>query len=107
MTAIDTLTPDAIAARLSGRPEERAAFVREAADAGVVTVNAATKTLTRSIPDYWRFDARASYKLTDHIDLSVNAQNVTNKTYFSQTYTSHFASIAAGRTVFGTVNLRF
>jgi catecholate siderophore receptor len=75
--------------------------------AGVVTVNAATKTLTRSIPDYWRFDARASYKLTDNIDLSVNAQNVTNKTYFSQTYTSHFASIAAGRTVFGTVNLRF
>ncbi|MBC3940874.1 TonB-dependent siderophore receptor [Sphingomonas albertensis] len=75
--------------------------------AGVVTVNAATKVLTRSIPDYWRFDARASYKLTDNIDLSVNAQNVTNKTYFSQTYTSHFASIAAGRTVFGTVNLRF
>ncbi len=75
--------------------------------AGVVTVNAATKVLTRSIPDYWRFDARASYKLTDTIDLSVNAQNLTNKTYFSQTFTSHYAAIAAGRTVFGTVNLRF
>ena len=74
---------------------------------GVVTVKAATKTLTRSIPDYWRFDARASYKLTDNIDLSVNAQNVTNKTYFSQTFTSHYAAIAAGRTIFGTVNLRF
>jgi catecholate siderophore receptor len=75
--------------------------------AGAVSVNPATKVLTRSIPDYWRFDARASYKLTDNVDISVNAQNVTNKTYFSQTYTSHFASIAAGRTVFGTVNLRF
>ncbi len=75
--------------------------------AGAVSVNPATKVLTRSIPDYWRFDARASYKLTDNVDVSVNAQNVTNKTYFSQTYTSHFASIAAGRTVFGTVNLRF
>ncbi|MCK8457879.1 MULTISPECIES: TonB-dependent receptor [Sphingomonas] len=75
--------------------------------AGVVTVNAATKVLTRSIPDYWRFDARASYKLTDNVDLSVNAQNVTNKTYFSQTFTSHYAAIAAGRTIFGTVNLRF
>jgi catecholate siderophore receptor len=74
---------------------------------GVVTVKAATKTLTRSIPDYWRFDARASYKLTDTIDLSVNAQNVTNKTYFTQTFTNHYAAIAAGRTVFGTVNLRF
>ncbi|MGU3389749.1 tetratricopeptide repeat protein [Sphingomonas sp. M1A8_2b] len=40
MTAIDTLTPDAIAARLSGRPEERAAFVREAADAGVAEAQA-------------------------------------------------------------------
>ncbi|KQN08345.1 TonB-dependent receptor [Sphingomonas aurantiaca] len=75
--------------------------------AGVVSVNAATKILTRSIPDYWRFDARASYKLTDNIDLSVNAQNVTNKTYFTQTFTNHYAAIAAGRTVFGTVNLRF
>ena len=35
------------------------------------------------------------------------AQNVTNKTYFSQTFTSHYAAIAAGRTIFGTVNLRF
>ena len=40
MTAIDTLTPDAIAARLSGSPEERAAFVREAADAGVAEAQA-------------------------------------------------------------------
>ncbi len=75
--------------------------------AGVVTVTPATKVLTRSTPGYWRFDARASYKLTDMIDLSVNAQNVTNKTYFSQTYASHYATLAAGRTVFGTVNLRF
>ncbi len=75
--------------------------------AGIVTVNPATKVLTRSTPDYWRFDARATYKLTDTVDLSVNAQNVTNKAYFTQTYTSHFAAIAPGRTVFGTVNLRF
>jgi len=40
MTAIDSLTPDAIAARLSGSPEERAAFVREAADAGVAEAQA-------------------------------------------------------------------
>ncbi|RXD02425.1 sel1 repeat family protein [Sphingomonas sp. UV9] len=40
MTAIDTLSPDAIAARLSGSPAERAAFVREAADAGVAEAQA-------------------------------------------------------------------
>ncbi|WP_031393926.1 tetratricopeptide repeat protein [Sphingomonas sp. STIS6.2] len=40
MTALDTLSPDAIAARLSGSPEDRAAFVREAADAGVAEAQA-------------------------------------------------------------------
>ncbi len=90
--------------QIGGYADNRTATQTEA---GVVTVNAATKVLTRSIPDYWRFDARASYKLTDTIDLSVNAQNLTNKTYFTQTFTNHYAAIAAGRTVFGTVNLRF
>lgn len=40
MTALDTLSPDDIAARLSGTPAERAAFVREAAAAGVAEAQA-------------------------------------------------------------------
>ncbi|MDQ2892752.1 MAG: TonB-dependent receptor [Pseudomonadota bacterium] len=75
--------------------------------AGVVTVIPATKVLYREIPGYWRFDARASYALSDHVALSVNAQNLTDKTYFTQAYTSHYASIAAGRTVFGTIGVSF
>jgi catecholate siderophore receptor len=75
--------------------------------AGVITVTPATKVLYRMIPSYWRFDARASYKLTRNIQLSVNAQNLTDKVYFSQVYTSHYASIASGRTIFGTVEFKF
>jgi catecholate siderophore receptor len=75
--------------------------------AGVVTVTPATKVLYRMIPSYWRFDARASYKLTRNIQLSVNAQNLTDKVYFNQVYTSHYASIATGRTVFGSVEFKF
>jgi len=75
--------------------------------AGAVTVNPATKTLYREIPGYWRFDARASFDLSRNVTLSVNAQNLTDKVYFSQAYASHYATIAAGRTVFGTVNLKF
>ena len=71
------------------------------------TLNAATKVLFREVPSYWRFDARASVALTDHVELSVNAQNLTNKAYFNQAYASHYASIAPGRTVFGTVQLKF
>ncbi|MGN6279888.1 MAG: TonB-dependent receptor [Sphingomonas sp.] len=74
---------------------------------GTVTVTPATKTLYREIPSYWRFDARIAYQLTDHIGLSVNAQNLTNKAYFTQAYASHYATIAPGRTVFGTVEVTF
>ena len=75
--------------------------------AGVVTVNPATVVLYREVPDYWRFDARASYDVAPHVTLSVNAQNLTDKAYFSQAYASHYATIAPGRTVFGTVKLGF
>ncbi|WP_116091001.1 TonB-dependent receptor [Sphingomonas crusticola] len=75
--------------------------------AGVVTINPATTILARSIPSYWRFDARASYKLDKHIELSVNAQNLTNKRYFNQAYASHYASVAPGRTVFGTLSVDY
>jgi catecholate siderophore receptor len=75
--------------------------------AGVVTIVPATTVLARAIPGYWRFDARAAYKFTKQIALSVNAQNLTNKRYFSQAYTSHYATIAPGRTVFGTLSFSY
>ena len=75
--------------------------------AGVVTINPATVVLARSVPAYWRFDARAGFKLTSHVDLSVNIQNLTNKRYYSQAYSSHYATIAPGRTAFGTVAVHF
>ncbi|THD37422.1 MAG: TonB-dependent receptor [Sphingomonas sp.] len=75
--------------------------------AGVVTVTPATKTLARGIDGYWRFDAQARYQLTKNIGISVNAQNLTNKTYFSSAFTNHYATIAPGRTVFGTVEFQF
>ncbi|SDA31007.1 TonB-dependent siderophore receptor [Sphingomonas sp. NFR15] len=75
--------------------------------AGVVTVTPATTVLSRGIPDYWRFDLNAQYKLTRNLQVSVNVQNLTDKVYFTQAYASHYATIAAGRTVFGTVTAKF
>ncbi|MEZ0244901.1 MAG: TonB-dependent receptor [Sphingomonas sp.] len=75
--------------------------------AGVITVNPATKVLVRSIPSYWRFDLRAGYKFSDTIELSVNVQNVTDKAYFTQAYTSHYAAIAPGRSAFATIAVKF
>lgn len=59
-------------------------------------------TIVRSVPSYWRFDATAAVDVTDNAELRVNAQNLTNKRYYDRTYTTHFVSIAPGRSVFGT-----
>lgn len=75
--------------------------------AGVVTVVPATKVISRTIPEYWRFDARLGYKVTDQIELSVNVNNVTDETYFTQAYTSHYATIAPGRSAFATLGFKF
>ncbi len=75
--------------------------------AGVVTVVPATAIIARSVPSYWRFDARAAYKINDQIDLAVNVQNVTNKRYFAQAYSSHYAVIAPGRMGFVTLNVKY
>jgi len=75
--------------------------------AGVITVTPATTVLTRGVPSYWRFDAQAKYQITQNVSLSVNAQNLTNKIYYSQAYASHYATIAPGRTVFGTLGVKF
>lgn len=74
---------------------------------GVVTVKPADKFLARGIDGYWRFDAQARFALTKNIAVSVNGQNLTNKIYFSQTFTNHYATIAPGRTVFGSVEFKF
>jgi catecholate siderophore receptor len=73
----------------------------------MVTINPATSVIARSIPSYWRFDARAAYRLSPHVALSVNAQNLTDKRYFSQAYSSHYATVAPGRTVFGTLSFEY
>jgi len=75
--------------------------------AGVVTVSPATRTLYRMVPGYWRFDARIAYKIDKNWEISANVQNLTDKTYFNQVYTSHYASIAPGRSAFATVSFKY
>ncbi|KEQ53938.1 TonB-dependent receptor [Sphingobium chlorophenolicum] len=75
--------------------------------AGVVTVSPATRIIARSVPSYWRFDARASYEFDERIGLSVNIQNLTNKTYFSQAFSNHYATMAAGRSAFATLSVKY
>lgn len=91
--------------RVFGGYADNRAAVQNAA--GVVTVTPATKVIARSVPSYWRFDARVGYKINEQLDVSVNVNNVTDKAYFNQTYTSHYASIAPGRSAFATLNFKY
>ncbi|MFC6339291.1 TonB-dependent siderophore receptor [Pseudomonas sp. CCM 7891] len=59
------------------------------------------------VPSYTRYDAMASYKLTKNVDLQLNVQNLTDKTYYDKAYASHFANQAAGRTALLTTSFHF
>ncbi len=67
----------------------------------------ASATITRSIPGYWRFDGTASAKINDRVSLRVNVQNIFDKRYYDRTYTTHFVNIAAGRSAFATLSLKY
>lgn len=64
-------------------------------------------TITRSIDGYWRFDATASAKLTENVSLRANVQNVANTKYYDKTYSTHFATVAPGRSAFATLSLKY
>jgi catecholate siderophore receptor len=51
------------------------------------------------IPDYWRFDAMAAYKVTRNFTLQLNVYNLTNEYYFDSAAGAGYAIPGAGRYV--------
>ena len=62
---------------------------------------------TRSVDDYWRFDAMASYELTPNWSLQLNVNNLTDERYYERIYSTHMATVAAGRSVIGSLKFRY
>lgn len=62
---------------------------------------------TKWVPDYWRFDAMASYKLTESVDFRLNINNIFDETYYDKPYTNHMAGVAPGRVALLTTNFKF
>ena len=60
----------------------------------------------QSADSYWRFDAMASYRLTENVDLRVNVLNITDEEYFDGLQ-SQKAIIAPARTVLFTTDVKF
>lgn len=59
------------------------------------------------VPSYWRFDAMASYQVTENVALQVNVLNFTDKSYFDRAYTTHMATVAPGRSALFSMNVKF
>jgi len=64
-------------------------------------------TNTYSVPSYWRYDAMASWKVSDAIDLQLNLQNLTDERYAVKPFTTHMVQIAAGRTALVKLNVKY
>ncbi|HEX2886444.1 TonB-dependent siderophore receptor [Vineibacter terrae] len=64
---------------------------------------------TAHIPGYWRFDAMASYKITENVDVRLNVLNLTNKLYYDALYRSAtpFAYVGPGRSALLTTAFKF
>lgn len=48
-----------------------------------------TTGLLKEAPAYWVFNAMAKRKLTEHLDLQINVNNITNRYYYDQLHPAH------------------
>lgn len=63
--------------------------------------------LIKGIPGYTRFDAMVSYQINKMAKAQLNVYNLTDKEYYSSTYSTHYASIGAGRSAVASLKLAF
>lgn len=61
----------------------------------------------RVIPGYVRYDAMAAYRINGNLDVRLNLLNLTNKYYFTSTYSSHYATVGAGRAAILSLNAKY
>jgi catecholate siderophore receptor len=61
---------------------------------------------TQYVPDYWRFDAMTSYRITPSALLQLNVYNITDEFYYAQYYGGH-AVPAPGRSASLSLRVRW
>ncbi|MFT4251415.1 MAG: TonB-dependent receptor [Caulobacter sp.] len=71
------------------------------------TNSANTTNAFKWVPDYWRFDANASYQINANLMARLNIQNLTDEVYYTQAYPTHYATIAPGRSAVLSLNAKF
>ncbi|CAN5258063.1 TonB-dependent siderophore receptor PiuA [soil metagenome] len=59
------------------------------------------------VPGYWRFDAMASYRVNRNVTVQLNVQNLGDRRYFDRAFTTHMATVAAGRSAVLSASLAY
>jgi len=66
-----------------------------------------TSTPPKRVPDYVRFDADAAWQVSDSTRLRLNVLNLTDETYYTRAYSSHYAALGPGRQYLLSADLFF
>lgn len=66
-----------------------------------------TSVPAKRVPDYWRFDADAAWQVSESTRLRLNVLNLTDETYYTRAYTSHYAALGPGRQYLLSADLFF
>ena len=62
--------------------------------------------LVKEVPGYWVFNAMASHRLTEHIDLQVNVNNIANRYYYDELHPAHIV-LGPGRSALIGLKFKF
>ena len=62
--------------------------------------------LVKEVPGYWVFNAMAKHRLTEHVDLQANINNIANRYYYDQLHPAHIV-LGPGRSALIGLKFKF
>ncbi len=65
-----------------------------------------TTGLVKEVPGYWVFNAMAKHRLTEHLDLQVNVNNIANRYYYDALHPAHIV-LGPGRSALAGLKFKF
>ncbi|HEY4664419.1 MAG TPA: TonB-dependent receptor, partial [Comamonas sp.] len=73
----------------------------------VSTNTAHPGVVSKGASGYARYDAMASYQFNPNLALQVNVYNLTDKVYYSGVRSTHYATMAPGRSAVATLKFTY
>ncbi len=62
--------------------------------------------LVKEVPGYWVFNAMARHRLTEHVDLQINVNNIANRYYYDELHPAHIV-LGPGRSALVGLKFKF